>query len=387
MGPADQYLTGPEGHDRPGPRAASPTRRAGRAGAAGKEVLVDGAAYAKPWSFIPGFSSASTTRSTTRCRPRSRRRAAIRRRSSRRPSRPPRPPWRSKRALAVRVGFAGPGRCLLMAGPMAVTARPSERPAARADRAASRDARRLRAHRDPDVLLPDPEDRGDRLRRLSSASVDWGLRGPRKFVGSTTTSDPDQRPVFHKAISNTIYYAVVWVPLTMALGLFLAVIVNQKIRGQTFFRAAFYFPAIASSAAITMLWIFLFQPDGLFNEVRGGARAQPAVRGCFGYRRRTRTGSATSDTALNTIIVLNVWTTSGHVHAVLPGLLQTISNDVYEAAAIDGASAWQTFRQHHLPAAAAGPLLRGHGGGHRRAPAVRPGVHRRRRRTATRTTR
>ena len=43
----------------------------------------------------------------------------------------------------------------------------------------------------------------------------------------------------------------------MAIGLFLAVIVNQKIRGQTFFRAAYYFPAIASSAAITILWIFI----------------------------------------------------------------------------------------------------------------------------------
>ena len=58
--------------------------------------------------------------------------------------------------------------------------------------------------------------------------------------------------------------------------------------------------------------------------------------------------------------------------------LQSISGEVYEAAAIDGASAWQTFRQHHVPAAPAGPLLRRHGRGHRRAPAVRPGGHRRR---------
>ena len=54
----------------------------------------------------------------------------------------------------------------------------------------------------------------------------------------------------------------------MAIGLFLAIIVNQKIHGRSFFRAAFYFPAIASSAAITVLWLFLISPSGLFNEVR-----------------------------------------------------------------------------------------------------------------------
>ena len=54
----------------------------------------------------------------------------------------------------------------------------------------------------------------------------------------------------------------------MAIGLFLAIIVNQKIRGQTFFRGAYYFPAIASSAAITILWIFIVSPFGLFNSVR-----------------------------------------------------------------------------------------------------------------------
>ena len=86
-------------------------------------------------------------------------------------------------------------------------------------------------------------------------------------------------PIFLKAITNTLYYVVIWVPLTMALGLFLAIIVNQKLRGQTFFRATFYFPALASSAAITVVWIFLFQPDGLFNEVRGIARAEPALPG------------------------------------------------------------------------------------------------------------
>ena len=65
---------------------------------------------------------------------------------------------------------------------------------------------------------------------------DWGLRGPRDFLGLANYQDLLGDRVFHKAVTNTIYYAVLVVPIQMALGLFLAVIVNQKLRGQTFFR-------------------------------------------------------------------------------------------------------------------------------------------------------
>jgi multiple sugar transport system permease protein len=176
---------------------------------------------------------------------------------------------------------------------------------------------------------------------------DWGLRGPREFIGLENYQDLVNDSLLHKAILNSLYYTAVWVPLTMALGLFLAVIVNQKIRGQTFFRAAFYFPAIASSAAITVLWIFLFQPDGLFNDVRAMLGLNPLFQ-ALGFS-PTHGWINHSSTALNTIIALNVWTTSGTFMLFYLASLQTISKDVYEAAAIDGASNWQTFRRITFP--------------------------------------
>jgi multiple sugar transport system permease protein len=175
----------------------------------------------------------------------------------------------------------------------------------------------------------------------------WGLRGPRNVEGFDNYQRLLTDPVFHKAIANTVYYAAVWVPLTMALGLFLAVVVNQKIRGQTFFRAAFYFPAIASSAAITVLWIFLFQPSGLFNDIRGALGINPLFE--LAGIGPNHNWIGTSNTALNTIIALNVWTTSGTFMLFYLAYLQTISKDVYEAAAIDGAGAWQTFRSITFP--------------------------------------
>jgi ABC-type sugar transport system permease subunit len=175
----------------------------------------------------------------------------------------------------------------------------------------------------------------------------WGLRGARNFLGFENYEDILTDPIFWKAVTNTLYYVALWVPLTMALGLFLAVIVNQRLRGQTFFRAAFYFPTLASSAAITVVWIFLLQPDGLFNGIRGAIGLNPLFEALGFDPNHNWLGN--SRTAMNSVIALNVWTTSGTVMLFYLTFLQTIGKEIYEAAAIDGASAWQTFRRITFP--------------------------------------
>jgi len=176
----------------------------------------------------------------------------------------------------------------------------------------------------------------------------WNVRsGPVDFKGLDNYGTLLSDPIFLRAIQNSVYYTLVWVPLTMVIGLSLAVIVNQKIRGRTFFRAAFYFPAITSSAAITILWIFIVSPDGLFNTVRGAMGLNPLFE-AFGFG-PNKNWIGDQDTALNAVIILNAWTTSGTFMLFYLASLQSISNQVYEAAAIDGATAWQTFRHVTLP--------------------------------------
>jgi len=175
----------------------------------------------------------------------------------------------------------------------------------------------------------------------------WGLRGAREFLGFENYEDILTDPIFWKAVTNTLYYVALWVPLTMALGLLLAIAVNQKIRGQTFFRAAFYFPTLASSAAITVVWIFLLQPDGLFNGIRGAIGLNPLFE-ALGFD-PNHNWLGTSSTAMNSVIALNVWTTSGTVMLFYLTFLQTIGREIYEAAAIDGAGTWQTFRRITFP--------------------------------------
>jgi multiple sugar transport system permease protein len=167
---------------------------------------------------------------------------------------------------------------------------------------------------------------------------EWGVLGKIESVGLENYRDLVDDEIFHKAVKNTLVYTAGVVPAQMALGLLLAVIVNQKIRARTFFRSAFFFPSIASSAAITAIALYLLASNGLANAILG-AVGLPDDTSWFGQ----------SDTALPSIMGLNVWTTSGTMMLFYLASLQSISEDVYEAAAIDGAGPWRTFWKITFP--------------------------------------
>ena len=177
---------------------------------------------------------------------------------------------------------------------------------------------------------------------------DWNLRlGPEEFRGLDNYTRALRDPNFQRALSNILWYALLWIPLTMALGLSLAVIVNQPLRGRTFFRATFYFPAIASSAAITLLWILIVSPNGLFNQAREAMGLNPLFE-LLGWG-PNQNWMGDQRTALLSVVVLNAWTTSGTFMLFYLASLQGIPNEVYEAAAIDGASPWQSFWRITFP--------------------------------------
>jgi multiple sugar transport system permease protein len=162
----------------------------------------------------------------------------------------------------------------------------------------------------------------------------WGILG--KQAGATGTYNYAKvihDPIFHTALKNVAEYTVGVVPLTMALGLSLALVINQKIRGRNFFRSAFYFPSIASSVAITTIALYIFNSDGLFNRIIGS----------------NTPWFSTASTVTWAIVGLNTWTTAGTVMLYYLAGLQSISNDVYEAAALDNTSGWRTFWKITFP--------------------------------------
>jgi multiple sugar transport system permease protein len=168
---------------------------------------------------------------------------------------------------------------------------------------------------------------------------EWGALGKIESVGIGNYRDIFDDFLFGKALKNTLYYAAIVVPAQMALGLGLAVIVNQALRFRTFFRAAFYFPSVAGSIAITAVAAYILSADGLLNAGISEVRGSEYHHAWFGQ----------SDTALESIMALNVWTTSGTMMLFYLASLQSIPTDVYEAAAIDGAGSWRTFWKITFP--------------------------------------
>ena len=171
------------------------------------------------------------------------------------------------------------------------------------------------------------------LYALYISRFDWGILGPAGNVGWKNYSHLWHDTLFRRSIKNTLEYTLWVVPAQMALGLLLAVVVNQRIRFRTFFRGAFYFPALASSAAITAIALYLLNVNGLFNKVLG----------------LHKTWFFDTKTALPAITGLNAWTTAGTMMLFYLAALQAIPTDVYEAAAIDGAGPWRTFWKITFP--------------------------------------
>jgi multiple sugar transport system permease protein len=180
---------------------------------------------------------------------------------------------------------------------------------------------------------------------------DWGILGKIQYLGLQNYRDLIHDKAFwtwpphihagsdNSAFWNTVYYTVVVVPAQMALGLVLALAVNARIRGRTFFRAAYYFPSLTSSAAITAVAIYILNPDGVLNAIIGKLKGEEVNTAWF----------SESGTALESIMGLNVWTTSGTIMLFYLATLQSIPTDVYEAAAIDGASRSRIFWRITFP--------------------------------------
>src|SRR5919197_362020 len=175
---------------------------------------------------------------------------------------------------------------------------------------------------------------------------DWGILGKLGYRGFGNYRELCHDHLFWTwppkrgtAIWNTLYYTAIVVPAQMAVGLALALAVNAKIRARTFFRAAYYFPSLTSSAAITAIAIYVLNADGLLNWSLSKIEGHPVHTPWFGQ----------SSTALESIMGLNIWTTSGTMMLFYLATLQSIPTDVYEAAAIDGTSRWRTFWKITFP--------------------------------------
>ncbi len=155
---------------------------------------------------------------------------------------------------------------------------------------------------------------------------------------------------------------MVGIPLTMIVALVLAVALNSGIeKFRTVFRVGFYTPVVTSIVAVAVVWKFILQHDGLLNTVLSWV----GITGPDWLNSTTW--------AMPALIMMAVWRNMGTLMIIFLAGLQTIPEDIKEAAAIDGANAWQRFTQDHPAVAAADPAAR-RGAAVRRVPAVLRGT-------------
>jgi len=168
----------------------------------------------------------------------------------------------------------------------------------------------------------------------------WNMISPnRAFVGLKNYSQIFFRdPLFWKVLRNTAVFSVTVVVVAMILGLALALLVNQPLRGRTVYRAGIFSPYITSTAAMALVWLWIFDPQyGLMNSLL----KLIGIKGPYWL--------ASTTWALPALIIMTIWRFVGYDMLIFLGGIQSLSSELLEAARIDGANDWQVFAHITFP--------------------------------------
>jgi multiple sugar transport system permease protein len=180
---------------------------------------------------------------------------------------------------------------------------------------------------------------------LWTSLTDWYLYTPerRRFVGLVNYVTLWADPRWPSAIWHTVYFAGASVTLQLVLGLAIALLFNRQLTGKTIYRSVFLLPTIAMPTAISLVWkVFFDNTYGILNHTLGLLGLAPVE------------WVSSPQWAIPSLVLVSVWQHTPFMTLLLLAGLQSLPTDPYEAARIDGASGWRTFRHITLP------LLRTH---------------------------
>lgn len=179
---------------------------------------------------------------------------------------------------------------------------------------------------------------GPMLASFGISFLEWDLIRPATFVGLDNYRELFGDPRFHAALLHTLQFIAGYLPLVFVGGLGIALLLNTGIRGMTVFRGLYFLPVVTSWVVVALVWKWLLNPQsGIVNHLLG-------LIGIAGP------GWWTDPTwAMPAIVFASVWKDLGFVMVIFLAGLQAIPEQMYEAAKVDGASAWQQFRHVTFP--------------------------------------
>ncbi|MBM7842367.1 carbohydrate ABC transporter permease [Herpetosiphon giganteus] len=167
------------------------------------------------------------------------------------------------------------------------------------------------------------------------------LNIPTRFVGFKHYLAMWQDATFVRALLNNFLFVLIVVPVQTSFALFLAILVNQKIKAINFFRTIYFIPVVTMMAIVAVVWTFLYNPDqGIINSF-----IQTISFGQLGPYRWLEDPKL----AFPAIMLMSIWQGVGFQMVIYLAGLQEIPGELYEAAELDGADAWQQFRFVTLP--------------------------------------
>lgn len=170
---------------------------------------------------------------------------------------------------------------------------------------------------------------------------EWNILEPQKpYVGLDNYSRLIDDERFHQAVINTLYYVAGSVPLTMGIGLLVALLLNTQIRARGLFRALFYLPVLTPLVIASIVWKWVYNGDyGLLNYylMELNLIDEPLL------------WLSDKNLAMPAVIITSVWKGVGFAMVVYLAGLQSIPEDYYDAAKIDGATGWRRLKDITVP--------------------------------------
>jgi multiple sugar transport system permease protein len=173
--------------------------------------------------------------------------------------------------------------------------------------------------------------------------LDWGLTGPRGFVGLSNYREMLRDPVMWKTFHNTIFYIITIVPLQLALGLGMALLLNQALRGKEFFRLIYFLPVVTTIVSGAIVFRLLLGKTGPLadiinwvNSLLGLSLRMPDFLGSARYSKWS-------------MVLLTLWKNTGFTMVVYLAALQGVPKELSDASQVDGANAWQRFLNVTVP--------------------------------------